>query len=100
MIKKNLWRKIGGFDKRFIPAYYEDTDFAFQLRKLGYKVFYQPRSVVEHYEGIPAVQARAEAAGALAHVPGEVHPALSVGSVHHFHVILTEDGQTFTDVFV
>ena len=52
MIKKNLWRKIGGFDKRFIPAYYEDTDFAFQLRKLGYKVFYQPRSVVEHYEGI------------------------------------------------
>ena len=52
MIKKNLWRKIGGFDKRFIPAYYEDTDLAFQLRKLGYKVFYQPRSVVEHYEGI------------------------------------------------
>ena len=52
MIKKNIWRKIGGFDKRFIPSYYEDTDFAFQLRKLGYKVLYQPRSVVEHYEGI------------------------------------------------
>ena len=52
MIKKELFEKIGGFDKRFIPAYYEDTDLAFQLRKLGYKVVYQPRSVVEHYEGI------------------------------------------------
>jgi len=52
IIRKFLWDKIGGFDKRFIPAYYEDTDFAFELRKLGYKVMYQPLSVVEHYEGI------------------------------------------------
>ena len=52
LIKKALWEKIGGFDKRFIPAYYEDTDFAFELRKLGYKVIYQPKSIVEHYEGI------------------------------------------------
>ena len=52
IIRKSIWEKIGGFDKRFIPAYYEDTDFAFELRKLGYKVMYQPLSVVEHYEGI------------------------------------------------
>lgn len=52
IIRKSLWEKIGGFDKRFIPAYYEDTDLAFELRKLGYKVMYQPLSVVEHYEGI------------------------------------------------
>ena len=52
IIRRSLWEKIGGFDKRFIPAYYEDTDLAFELRKLGYKVMYQPLSVVEHYEGI------------------------------------------------
>ena len=52
MIRKSIWEKIGGFDKRFIPAYYEDTDLAFELRRYGYKVIYQPLSIVEHYEGI------------------------------------------------
>jgi len=52
MIRKSAWYEIGGFDKRYNPAYYEDTDFAFELRKHGYKVMYQPLSVVEHYEGI------------------------------------------------
>ena len=52
IIRKSIWKKIGGFDKRFIPAYYEDTDFAFKLRKNGYKVMYQPKSIVEHYEGV------------------------------------------------
>ena len=52
LIKKYIWEKIGGFDERFIPAYYEDTDLAFKIRKIGYKVLYQPKSVVIHYEGI------------------------------------------------
>ena len=52
LIRKSIWDKIGGFDKRYIPAYYEDTDLAFELRKHGYKVVYQPKSVVIHYEGI------------------------------------------------
>ena len=52
LIRKSIWEKIGGFDKRYIPAYYEDTDLAFELRKHGYKVMYQPKSVVIHYEGI------------------------------------------------
>ncbi|MDD3138290.1 MAG: glycosyltransferase [Lachnospiraceae bacterium] len=52
MIPKELWTEIGGFDERFIPAYYEDTDLAFEVRKRGKKVVYQPLSVVTHYEGI------------------------------------------------
>ena len=52
MIRKSIWKKIGGFDKRFSPSYFEDTDLAFEIRKLGYKVKYQPKSVVVHYEGI------------------------------------------------
>ena len=52
LIRKSIWEKIGGFDKRYIPAYYEDTDLAFEIRKYGYKVMYQPKSVVIHYEGI------------------------------------------------
>ncbi len=52
MIRKNIWEKIGGFDERYVPAYYEDTDLAFEVRKLGYRVVVQPKSVVVHYEGI------------------------------------------------
>ncbi|HMG83868.1 MAG TPA: glycosyltransferase, partial [Ferruginibacter sp.] len=51
LIKKSLWLRIGGFDERYIPAYYEDTDLAFQVREQGYKVMYQPLSEVIHFEG-------------------------------------------------
>lgn len=52
MVRKELWDKIGGFDERYAPAYYEDTDLAFEINKLGFKVVYQPQSVVVHFEGI------------------------------------------------
>ena len=52
MVRKSLWDQIGGFDERYAPAYYEDSDLAFEVRKAGYKVVYQPASVVIHYEGI------------------------------------------------
>lgn len=52
MVLKSLWDEIGGFDTRFTPAYYEDSDLAFEVRKHGYKVVYQPESVVVHFEGI------------------------------------------------
>lgn len=51
MIKHDIWKKIGGFDERFAPAYCEDSDLAFEVRKHGYKVMYQPLSVVVHFEG-------------------------------------------------
>jgi len=51
LIKKDLWEKTGGFDERYSPAYFEDTDFAFTVRSMGYKVMYQPLSEVIHYEG-------------------------------------------------
>lgn len=52
MISKSLWDEIGGFDERYSPAYYEDADLAFEVRKHGKKVIYQPDSVVVHFEGI------------------------------------------------
>ncbi|SDG41758.1 glycosyltransferase [Desulfosporosinus hippei] len=52
MIRTQLWKEIGGFDETFAPAYYEDSDLAFEVRKRGYKVLYQPKSVVVHFEGI------------------------------------------------
>ena len=51
MVRKSVWEKLGGFDERYIPAYYEDTDLAFEVRNMGMKVIYQPQSVVIHFEG-------------------------------------------------
>ena len=52
MIRADLWREIGGFDEAFAPAYYEDTDLAFEVRRHGKRVVYQPASVVVHFEGV------------------------------------------------
>lgn len=52
MLSKKLWNDIGGFDERYVPAYFEDSDLAFEIRKHGYKVMFQPKSVVVHFEGI------------------------------------------------
>src|SRR5207244_10462572 len=51
MIPKALFESVGGFDLRYAPGYYEDTDLAFKFRRAGYKVLYQPLSEVIHYEG-------------------------------------------------
>src|SRR5881296_1432284 len=51
MIPKLLFEAVGGFDEKYAPAYYEDTDLAFKVRRAGYKVLYQPLSEVIHYEG-------------------------------------------------
>jgi GT2 family glycosyltransferase len=46
-----LFDELGGFDMRYAPAYYEDTDLAFAVRAAGRKVYYQPLSTVVHFEG-------------------------------------------------
>jgi GT2 family glycosyltransferase/glycosyltransferase involved in cell wall biosynthesis len=52
MIPKSLFDRLGGFDRKYAPAYYEDTDLAFKVKQSGRKVLYQPLSVVLHHEGI------------------------------------------------
>lgn len=51
MLPRALWDSLGGFDTRYRPAYYEDTDLAFQVRARGLRVLVQPASRVVHDEG-------------------------------------------------
>ena len=46
MIPEALFERLGGFDPKYAPAYYEDTDLAFKVTQSGRKVLYQPLSVV------------------------------------------------------
>lgn len=52
LLSVDLWKEIGGFDDRFAPAYCEDSDLAFEVRRHGYRVVYQPLSKVIHFEGV------------------------------------------------
>jgi GT2 family glycosyltransferase len=52
MLPVDLMRRLGGFDARYAPAYYEDTDLAFRVRAAGLKVRLQPAATVVHHEGI------------------------------------------------
>lgn len=53
MIKKEDWIAVDGFDERYAPAYFEDSDLCFALKhKLGKQVFYTPFASVVHFEGI------------------------------------------------
>ncbi|MGO8876545.1 MAG: glycosyltransferase [Acidimicrobiales bacterium] len=51
LVRREVLDATDGLDTRFVPAYYEDTDLAFSARRLGYRVVYEPRSVVVHLEG-------------------------------------------------
>jgi GT2 family glycosyltransferase/glycosyltransferase involved in cell wall biosynthesis/SAM-dependent methyltransferase len=51
MVRARLWRDTGGFDERYRPIYYEDTDMCFQAREQGLRVLYEPGAVVVHIEG-------------------------------------------------
>ena len=48
MFRRDLFNKIGGFDRLYYPAYWEDIDLSFQARKLGYLVLYEPKAKVDH----------------------------------------------------
>ena len=54
MVRRDAFQRLGGFDCRYAPAYYEDTDLCFRLREHGYRVLYQPAARVVHIEGATA----------------------------------------------
>lgn len=49
-IRREALGRLGGFDERFYPAYYEDTDLCWRARKAGFRVLYVPSAVGIHHE--------------------------------------------------
>ena len=46
--RKNIWEKLGGLDPLYKPAYMEDIDISYRAQKAGYKVLFEPGSLVTH----------------------------------------------------
>ncbi len=49
MVRKFVFEEAGGFDEEYWNGY-EDVDLCFALREAGWKLLYQPKSVVVHHE--------------------------------------------------
>jgi GT2 family glycosyltransferase len=52
--RRAVFEEVGGFDIRYAPGFYEDTDYCFALRERGLHVYYQPESTIVHVEGATA----------------------------------------------
>ncbi|MDP2585505.1 MAG: glycosyltransferase family 2 protein [Candidatus Levybacteria bacterium] len=46
--RKSIWEKLGGFNELYNPFYWEDIDLSYRALKSGYKILFEPKSVVVH----------------------------------------------------
>lgn len=50
ILRKKVFDEMAGFDKLYIPAYFEDPDLGLRMQKAGYKNYVCPLSRVIHQE--------------------------------------------------
>lgn len=49
-IHRQVLERLRGLDEKFYPAFYEEVDYCYRARRGGFRVVYQPRAVLDHYE--------------------------------------------------
>lgn len=47
LVKKEVFEKVGLYDNRYF-LYFEDADFSERVKKAGYKIFYNHKSIIWH----------------------------------------------------
>ena len=50
LVRRDKFFEVGGFDNRYSPAYYEDSDLCMKLRLAGGRIIYEPRAEIVHHE--------------------------------------------------
>lgn len=58
LIRTDLLRKYKLFFNNKYFCYFEDTDLCFKIRKKGYRVLYQPKSIIYHKVGASIVMSK------------------------------------------
>lgn len=48
MIRRAIWKQLGGFDEAFRPLWFEDVDFCRRAAELGYLWYFVPEAVAKH----------------------------------------------------
>jgi len=57
MLKSEVINKVGLLDEFFF-VYFEDADWSIRIKKYGYKLFFQPKSIVYHHEGVSWISSK------------------------------------------
>ncbi|MFO7947993.1 MAG: glycosyltransferase family 2 protein [Armatimonadota bacterium] len=50
LMRRKLYKTLGGLDEAFNPAQFEDFDFCYRAREAGWTVLYEPDAEMYHYE--------------------------------------------------
>lgn len=56
--RKAIWEKIGGLNVIYSPFYWEDIDLSYRALKSGYKIMFEPKSIVIHEHSIGAIKSK------------------------------------------
>lgn len=57
LVRRDVFTELGGFDRRYAPAYWEDVDLCFRLADRGLSVWYQPAATIFHEDGLSSTTA-------------------------------------------
>jgi GT2 family glycosyltransferase len=78
-VKRSFLERVGGFDQQHFPYGYEDTDWAYRASKLGFRLIYNRRAVVDHLRPMTLEfwQKRARRVARAEHTFSGLYPELS-----------------------
>ncbi|MEX2007765.1 MAG: glycosyltransferase family 2 protein [Candidatus Levyibacteriota bacterium] len=54
--RRSIWEKLGGLNELYDPFYWEDIDLSYRAQKSGYKVLFEPESIVFHEHSRGAIK--------------------------------------------
>lgn len=80
MIRRDVWRRLGGFDEAFWPVWFEDVDFCRRAAQAGFTIWYEPGVRAAHRGGhsverIPALSRQLHWYDSLLGYAGKHFPA-------------------------
>lgn len=48
IFRRSIWDKLGGLNEIYSPGYWEDIDIGWRAWKMGYRLIWEPKSLVDH----------------------------------------------------
>lgn len=54
--RKDVWFDLGGMDELYDPFYWEDIDISYRALKAGYRIVFEPKSVVDHFHELGKIK--------------------------------------------
>lgn len=56
--RKSIWEKLEGFNELYNPFYWEDIDLSYRALKSGYRIVFEPKSIVYHEHEKGAIKSK------------------------------------------